>query len=306
MDESTQIAIPVLLGPTASGKTALTEQICERYPNVEIVSADSRQVYIGMDIGTAKPSAQLLEKVPHHLIDLVAPDIPYSAGKFARDATHAIESIMARGNVPLISGGTGFYVRALFEGLKAPPADQEVYAKLEERMNLEGYPTLLAELYRLDPRAAGLHPPENRLKTLRALTCYYQTGTPYSDFLARSTGVNSKYRAVVFCLMPERDLLYERINDRVISMVDQGLIAETDRLISKGYTADMPGMKTVGYREAMLHLAGELSFEETIASIQQATRRYAKRQVTWFRGQLEEPTYAENPEGWESWIEKVV
>ena len=177
------VPIPVLVGPTASGKTALSEQIHDQYPAVEIISADSRQIYIGMDIGTAKPPQSFLQRVPHHLIDILRPDVLYSAGTFARDAGSAINAILQQDKIPLITGGTGFYIRALFEGLQAPAADPVIYSRLEKRMEVEGYDVLLQELHRLDPSAAEILPPENRAKTFRALACYYQTGVPYSQYL---------------------------------------------------------------------------------------------------------------------------
>ncbi len=300
------IAIPVLVGPTASGKTALSEQIHAQYPEVEIISADSRQIYVGMDIGTAKPPQAFLQRVPHHLVDIIHPDVRYSAGKFARDASAAINAILERGKIPLIAGGTGFYIRALFEGLQAPAADPVMYSQLEKRVEVEGYDALLEELYRLDPNAAKVLPPENRAKTLRALACCLQTGVPYSQFLLEQKEILPVYKPVPFCLMPDRNLLYERINLRVVDMVNAGLLEETQKLLAQGYTTESPGMKTVGYKEALQYLSGDFSHEEMITAIQQSTRRYAKRQVTWFRGQLPETTtYAETTEGWGEWFSRA-
>ena len=302
-----RVPVPVLVGPTASGKTALTEQIHKRFPSVEIISADSRQIYIGMNIGTAKPSGEFLERIPHHLVDIIHPDVAYSAGKFARDAGEAIQAVLQRGNIPLVAGGTGFYIRALFEGLKAPAADPAIYAELEKRMKNEGYDALLSELHRIDPDAARILPSENRSKTFRALACYYQTGVPYTRFLDEGRTFESPFEPMVFCLLPERAQLYERINQRTVQMVEDGLVEETKGLVDAGYSAGSPGMKTVGYKEALEFLDGNISLGEMTGAIQQATRRYAKRQMTWFRGQLPENTaYADSPENWSEWFSQVV
>lgn len=302
------VIVPVIAGPTASGKTALSFRLFDRHPGIEIVSADSRQIYIGMDVGTAKPSPERRRQVPHHLIDILTPDRAYSAGMFARDAAHAMEEIGERRGIPLVVGGTGFYLRALFEGLQAPEVDPAVYAGLEERMNAGGYPALLEELRRVDPAAAAMHPPENRVKTLRALACYHQTGVPYSTFLSSASSGGTRYVPHMLCLMPERRVLYDRINDRVLEMVDEGLIEETRRLMELGYGPESPGMKTVGYAEAMEHIAGRLTLEEMIAAIRQSTRRYAKRQITWFRNQFPDATFVADPESrevdewWSRWL----
>lgn len=303
---SAGIPVPVLVGPTASGKTALTERIHESFPSVEIISADSRQIYIGMDIGTAKPSDEFLARIPHHLVDIIHPDVAYSAGKFERDATDAITAILERGHIPLVAGGTGFYIRALFEGLKAPAADPAVYAELEERMEAEGYDALLRELHSVDPDAARILPPENKSKTFRALACFYQTGVPYTRFLSEGRTSESAFEPVPFCLLPDRAWLYDRINQRTVRMVEDGLIEETQGLLDAGYDASSPGLRTVGYKEALEFLDGAGTVDEMTAAIQQATRRYAKRQMTWFRGQLPENTvYTDDPGNWMDWFSAV-
>ena len=298
--------IPVLVGPTASGKTALTAHIHDQYPSIEIISADSRQIYTGMDIGTAKVSRAFREAIPHHLIDILTPDVKYSAGKFARDAASAIQEIFQRGNVPLIVGGTGFYIRALFEGLQAPPTDPTVLEMLEKRMDNEGYDQLVLELQRVDPQAAQYHPPENRVKTLRALACYHQTGIPYSHYRQSESVAEFAYRPNVYCLMPDRAELYSRINNRAIAMLDDGLVEETQKLIALGYSPESPGLRTVGYKEVLAYMAGDCTRDEMVAGIQQSTRRYAKRQMTWFRRQLKEAQYSSTFDGWQDWFEGVI
>jgi tRNA dimethylallyltransferase len=271
----------VIVGPTASGKTALSLALAERFPLVEIVSADSRQIYAGMDIGTAKPSADELRAIPHHLIDIVTPDTLYSAGRYAVDARAAIDDIIARGGMPLVVGGSGFYVKALFHGLGAPAVDQRVLDDLTERAAREGYDALYDELLRVDPAAA--HSPNNRVKLLRALACWHQTGERYSAFEGEEAIGAAPYEPLYIGIAPGRAELYERINQRVLTMMRQGLVAETEELLRRGYDADSPGMKTVGYAEVIRYLAGDLAYDAAVALIQQSTRRYAKRQMTWFR-----------------------
>ncbi len=299
-------AIPVIIGPTASGKTGLSLKLAHALSTelgrvAEIVSADSRQVYSGMDIGTAKPGIKERQGIPHHLLDIVTPDINYTAGMFAVDARKCIHQILERGNVPVVVGGSGFYVQALFEGLSAPPADPKVYVQLEERMEHEGYEALYAELYAVDPIAARAHSQNNRVKTLRALACYLQTGKPYSSYSGDST-VNeqgaepaTKFRAKYLGLNPPRPELYERINSRVLEMINDGLVEEARALLDTGYTATSPGMRTVGYAEAICYLNGELGHGAMVSAIQQATRRYAKRQVTWFK-RVDEVHWLEGPD----------
>ncbi|MEP7219325.1 MAG: tRNA (adenosine(37)-N6)-dimethylallyltransferase MiaA [Bacteroidota bacterium] len=290
--------IPVIAGPTASGKTGLALALAERIDSIEIVSADSRQIYMGMDIGTAKPTDEELRAVPHHMIDIITPDILFSAGEYAARAREIIAEILDRGNQPLVVGGSGFYVRALFEGLTAPTVDQEILARLAERGVSEGYEILYDELTRIDPVAASAHSPNNHVKLLRALCCWYQTGVPYSRFSSAQAETQLPYVPRYLALGPPREMLYERINARVLEMIASGLIAETEGLLAAGYSASSPGLKTVGYAEALKHIAGEIGGAEMIAMIQQSTRRYAKRQMTWLRNVdgvrwMEQPDVAE-------------
>jgi len=273
----------VIVGPTASGKTMLSLELAARFAAIEIVSADSRQIYRGMDIGTAKPSPAELASVPHHMIDIVTPDALYSAGLYAAAARSAIGEILQRGKIPLVVGGSGFYIKALFEGLSAPTVDQELLLRLQERGEREGWGLLYDELRRIDPAAAEAHSSNNHVKILRALCCYYQTGQLYSAFTGADTLAASPWRPRYFGIAPPRELLYERINARVVAMLDAGLLEETASLVALGYDAASPGLRTVGYAEALGHLSGELDAATMRSAIQQSTRRYAKRQMTWFR-----------------------
>lgn len=279
------VTVPVIGGPTAAGKTALAIDLAHRIGGVEIVSADSRQVYIGMDIGTAKPTFEERQGVPHHLIDIVTPDRLFSAGEFAERAAVVIDAIRARGNTPLVVGGSGFYVRALFEGLGAPTVDRELLKQLTERGEREGYDVLHRELAAVDPVAAAAHSPNNHVKTLRALCCYHQTGRPYSSFLGVGPVGAPRYSPVQLVLAPPRAELYERINRRAAAMLDAGFVEEVRRLVEEGYGADSPGLRTVGYTEVLAHLAGTITSERMLELIRQGTRRFAKRQMTWYRNQ---------------------
>ncbi len=295
------IRVPVLVGPTASGKTALVLRIAESDPRIEVISADSRQVYIGMDIGTAKPPKEIRDRIPHHLIDILTPDQAYSAGRFARDARAAIDAVLSRGHIPVVTGGTGFYVRALFEGLSAPAVDREIVAELERRAGTEGYEVIYEELKRVDPEAAEMHPKENRVKTFRALACWLQTGEKYSRFLQQEKE-SMQLRPMICTLLPERRELYERINDRVYEMFEQGLVLETESLLRAGFKSDDPGLITVGYREVIAMIQGRMSPHEVIPAVQQSTRRYAKRQMTWFGNQLTGDRVVRSPEEGEEWL----
>ncbi|HVZ39567.1 MAG TPA: tRNA (adenosine(37)-N6)-dimethylallyltransferase MiaA [Candidatus Kapabacteria bacterium] len=275
--------VPVIFGPTCSGKTALALELAQCAERVEIVSADSRQIYLGMDIGTAKPSRQERSIAPHHFIDIVTPDTLYSAGRYAAEARACIADILERGGAPLVVGGSGFYIKALFEGLSAPTADPAVLERLAERGEREGYAALYEELIRVDPQAAATHSPNNHVKTLRALGCYYQTGMPYSSWLASEGLPAAAFVPAYHGIAPPRERLYANINARVHRMLTEGLLDEVRALLAAGQDADAPGLRTVGYAEALRYLRGELDLETMTALIQQSTRRYAKRQMTWFR-----------------------
>jgi tRNA dimethylallyltransferase len=216
------------------------------------------------------------------MIDVVGPEVLYSAGMFADAAGTAIRDIIARGRSPLVVGGSGFYVKALFEGLGAPSVDPAILAALELRLAEEGAEALHAELTALDPTAAAAHSSNNVVKTLRALACYYQTGRPYSSYLSEPPAV-AEWTPSYLAIAPERTTLYERIDDRVLAMIDAGLIEETERVLASGVAPDAPGLRTVGYVETVAFLRGETDRATLIASTQQSTRRYAKRQMTWLR-----------------------
>lgn len=270
----------VLSGPTASGKTALALSLAGILP-LEIVSADSVQVYRGLDIGTAKPAPEELRAVPHHLIDVADPDEPYDAGRFVREAEEAIRGIRDRGGFPLVSGGTGMYIRALLRGLDPLPTDPAVRAALSLRWKEEGGASLFEELRRVDPAAAAAIHPSDRIRVLRALEVAAVSGTPPSRLKGRWSAPGRRYRVLFLVLAPDRQELHRRIERRVDGMFRDGLVEEARGLLAKGYGPDLKAMRSLGYRHAISHLSGEIPLDRAIAETKRDTRRYAKRQETW-------------------------
>jgi tRNA dimethylallyltransferase len=272
----------VLIGPTASGKTAVSLPLAEHL-GAEIISADSRQIYRFMDIGTAKPTAAERARVPHHFVDFLNPDQDYNAGDFGIQGRAEIERIFARGRVPLVVGGSGLYVRSLIDGFfDGPPADPEIRAGLERQFAEGGTEVLLSELRRVDPVFAGRVDPTKPRRMIRALEVYHVTGRPISE-LHEELKPEIPFALKVFGLSWPRPALYRRINERCKEMVEQGLLEEVEALVLKGYGPGLNALNTVGYAEAFAMRAGRLTRDEMIALFSQNTRRYAKRQMTWFR-----------------------
>jgi tRNA dimethylallyltransferase len=273
----------LLLGPTASGKSALALQLAQEIP-LEIVSIDSAQVYRGMDIGTAKPTAAERAAVPHHLLDLRDPSEPYSAADFVRDATAAIADIRARGKRPLVVGGTMLYAKALREGLSdLPRADATVRARLEAQAQAEGWPALHARLAQVDPATVARLPPNDRQRIQRALEVWETTGVPLSQ-LQNAPRKPPLALATVALLPADRGELRRRIAQRFDAMLAAGFLDEVRSLIERGdLHADLPSMRAVGYRQAWayLHDDGDLATLRTAAV--HATAQLAKRQITWLR-----------------------
>jgi tRNA dimethylallyltransferase len=277
------LPLVVLCGPTASGKTALALELAQRLP-LEVVSADSRQVYRGMDIGTAKPLAAERAQVAHHLIDVAEPDQPFSAADFVRLARPAVASIAASGSHPLVVGGTGLYIRALTEGLvDAPAADAELREALWRVEQEEGEGTLHRRLLALDPETAARTHPRNLVRIIRALEVIELSGCRLSELQQAHAFAERPYRLLQLGLLPERQILDRRIDRRVEAMLASGLLAEVDALLSRGFGAGSKALQTIGYRECVQHLRGALTLEQAVARIQLETRKYAKRQLTWFR-----------------------
>jgi len=276
-------ALPVICGPTAVGKTALALKLAEEFDG-EIVSADSRQVFRLMDIGTAKPSAEEQQTARHHLIDVAWPDEEFHAAHFLTHAEPVIKDIMQRGKRPLLVGGTGLYIKALTEGLlEAPSADQAFRDHLHARAEEEGRPALHAELANVDPASAARLHPNDLIRIIRALEVYEQSGRPLSVLQDNHGFRGQPYRTIKICLNLDRDILYQRINRRAKVMLEQGLLAEAELLLKAGYDPALKTLRTIGYRQAFALLRGEMSYGEALDSLQQSTRRYAKQQLTWLR-----------------------
>lgn len=271
----------ILTGPTGVGKTALSLSLAQHL-NAEIISADSRQVYRNLDIGTAKPDAEALATVPHHFIDERELGQSFSAGQFAEEAAHRIEDILARGRTPLIVGGSTLYLHALQHGLAdIPPIDESVRHHLQARLTREGAAALYGELERVDPASAATMDPTKSQRIVRALEVYEGTGTPLSHYHANQSPPRFTFRT--FVLHRDRAELYARIESRVDAMLEQGLLEEVESLHSRGYDRDLNPLRTIGYEELFAFLNDEIRFEEAVRLIKRNSRRYAKRQLTWFR-----------------------
>jgi len=272
-----------LCGPTASGKSALACQLAARF-NAEIVSADSRQIYRFMDIGTAKPTPAEQSVARHHLIDIVDPDEAFTVADFVERASTTIADITARGKLPLVVGGTGLYLRALTEGLADVPAsDDALREELLRREQEEGEGALYRRLLAIDPQqAAGIHP-NNLVRIVRALEVYELSGVAMSAYQQNHRFADNRYQALKIYLQWPRDVLYRRIEERVDQMVAGGLLEEVERLLASGFGQELKSMKAIGYREIIAYLNGKYTLVEAIGQIKQETRRYAKRQETWFK-----------------------
>ena len=273
------------MGPTASGKTAVALELASRLP-LEIVSVDSAQVFIGMDIGTAKPDRATLEKFPHHLIDLAPPEASYSAARFRADALRVMREIAARGRIPLLTGGTMLYFKALREGLSdLPQADAELRREIDAQARQRGWPALHAELAALDPEAAARLKPTDAQRIQRALEVVRLTGAPLAASLARRTEDALPFRLIQFALLPsDRAVLHERIARRFDAMLAAGLLDEVSGLRKKHRLhAGLPSMRCVGYRQAWDFLEGAIDRAALREKGIAATRQLAKRQLTWLR-----------------------
>lgn len=276
----------VLLGPTASGKTDLSLTQAERF-NGEIVGCDSVAVYRGMEIGTAKPSREERARIPHHVIDIYSPDEHSTAGDYARRAREAIHAITARGRLPIVTGGTGLYLRALLEGLFAgPQRSQELRTRLERSHARHGTGWLHRILARLDAASAERIHANDTPKLIRATEVSLAARRPMSEAWKEGREPLQGFRILRIGLDPPRQALYARINERAARMFDDGLIEETRRLVEM-YGESPRAFDSLGYRQARAVLRGEMSREEAVAAAQQGHRNYAKRQQTWFRREPE-------------------
>jgi tRNA dimethylallyltransferase len=273
----------VVAGPTASGKSALALALASRFEG-EIISCDSVAVYREFEVGTAKPSPEERACIPHHLVDVVAPDAYFTAGEYARRAREAAREITARQRLPIVCGGTGLYLRAMLDGLFAGPERDE---RLRERLREHRRPGALWRLLRRhDPEAAARIHPNDHPKLIRAIEVSAAAARPMSELLREGRDAIQGYRILRIGLSPERSALYERINLRCARMFERGLVEETRALLTH-YGAEIFAMRSLGYRQAAEHLRGECTLAEAVARAQQGHRNYAKRQLTWFRADAE-------------------
>jgi len=273
-----------LMGPTASGKTSVAMRLAAELP-VDVVSVDSALVYRGMDIGTAKPDAAMLAEVPHQLIDICEPEETYSAGAFVRDAVAAIDGIHAAGRIPLLAGGTMMYFRALTQGIAPlPAADPAIRAALDAEAERDGWPALHQQLASIDSVAAARIADTDSQRIQRALEVFRISGKPLSE-LQRETLQPERYNFIRVALMPpERAILHQRIAERLDQMMDAGFLEEVRRLRERpGLTAESTSMRSVGYRQLWAHLEGETDMRTAAERALFATRKLAKRQITWLR-----------------------
>ncbi len=281
MDEN---RILVLSGPTATGKTGAAVSLARLFP-LEIVNADSMQVYRGMDIGTAKPSPDVRREIAHHLVDVADPDEPYNAGRYVAEAERAILGIRSRGRFPLVVGGTGLYIRALLRGLDPLPSNPSVRARLAGRWEENGGKALYGELMRVDPASAARIHPRDKVRVVRALEVAEIMGEPASTWRGSWSAGRNRYRVLFLVLMISRAELYRRIDSRVDEMFKEGLVEEVRGLLAKGYGRGLSSMGALGYRHVLSHLLDDVSLEKAVGQMKQDTRRYAKRQITWLSGE---------------------
>jgi tRNA dimethylallyltransferase len=301
------LPVLVLTGPTGAGKSAWALRLAERAP-VEIVSVDSALVYRGLDIGTAKPERAVRARIAHHLIDICDPAESYSAGRFVADALDCIRDIHARGRVPLLTGGTMLYLRALRYGLAVlPQAVPELRAAIDARAAREGWPALHGELARLDPEAAGRISAHDSQRIQRALEVCYSAGRPISELQRDTQGSLGEFPLRLWILAPgDRRILHEHLAARFAAMMAAGFLEEVQQLRNRGdLTARHPAMRAVGYRQLWAHLEGAFGLEEAQQRAVAATRQLAKRQLTWMRREAEARWIDPGVDSVTSWIRDI-
>jgi len=295
-----------IIGPTASGKSRLALCIARLIPS-EIVSADSRQVYKAMDIGTAKPSREDMTAVRHHMVDILTPDVSFSAGEYSRLARRAVDGILERRRLPIVVGGSGLYIRALADGMfEGFYTDEAVRAGLKNRVRIEGLASLYRQLEDVDPAAARKIHPNDQKRILRALEVFILSGEPISK-IQRLHTEPSDFESRFYGLDWPRPQLTRRIHDRVDAMVRSGLVTEAETLKGMGYGMEHNALDSVGYKEAFQYLEGNLTLEDMVRLIQRNTRRFAKRQMTWFRGDARVRFLpVSEPVNWDGLAERVL
>ena len=284
MDSFKGKPLVIIAGPTAVGKTALSVRLAEEIGG-EIVSADSMQVYRGMDIGSAKATKEEMRGIPHHLLSIVDPRETFSVARYQKAAAEALSGIYARQRIPILTGGTGFYIQAVLYDIDFTEEESDPeYRKMLYRIAEEKGPEALYEMLREeDPRSADAIPGNNVKRVARALEFLHDTGIRMSEHNARERMKESPFDYRYFVLFTARERLYERIDERVLKMLENGLLSEVKALRDAGMTEEMTSMHAIGYRQLLRYLDGRSSYEEAVSEIQRETRRYAKRQLTWFR-----------------------
>ena len=276
--------IIVLYGPTGIGKTRTAVTLARMF-NGEIIGADSMQIYRRMDIGTAKPTVEEQAGVPHHMIDVAEPDEPFDAARYSAMARKIVADLCRRKVIPFIVGGTGLYIRALIHGIfPSLPSDPALRAVLKEEAGTRGSAFLHRRLHACDPEAARRIHPNDAFRIIRALEVYQLTGEPLSVQQARHGFAEQPFTVLKTGLHLDREILYERINHRVDAMISQGLVDEVRNLLAAGYGPELKSMQSIGYRHMVGYLENRLEWDEAVSTLKRDTRRYAKRQMTWLRG----------------------
>ena len=274
----------IIRGPTASGKTELSLKLAEKYP-IDIISVDSVMVYKGLDIGSAKPSQDILKKFPHHLIDICDPGDKYSAGKFVEDAQQKIRDIQADNRIPVLVGGTMMYYKVLQDGLnELPKANDEIRNQINQEAKDQGWPEMHRKLKGIDPEAAKKIKLNDRQRIQRAIEVYMISGTTISELKKMDSG-NHEFEFLAFSLMPtDREALYQNINLRFDSMIEVGLLDEVISLLDDDLVSvNSHSMQSIGYKEMLDYIGGKISLDEAVDAAKMSSRRYAKRQITWLR-----------------------
>jgi len=275
------IRLIVIVGPTACGKTALSCQVASEF-KAEIISADSRQIYRGMDIGTAKPSLREQEAIPHHFIDVLSPDQRYSAGLFAQEAKELILSLSSKSIPIILTGGTNLYIRSLINGITSvPEISIKVRTQVEKLLQDQGLKESYRQLIELEPQYKIKIHPNDIARTTRALEVYYETGRSLFDFRQEQDSAKSAYETLFIGIQRDRAEIYKRINQRVHNMIEKGLVREVEDLLDMGYSPDLPPLRTIGYKESIEYIKGMSTFNDMIFNIQRKSRIYAKKQITW-------------------------
>ena len=274
--------IIVLVGPTCSGKTKVGISLAQKL-NSEIISADSRQIYKYLTIGTAKPAEDELSKIKHHFVDFLEPDCDYNVSKFETEALDKIEFMFVENKIPIVAGGSGLYIKALIDGIfNSVDVDEEFREELNFKREKLGNEFIYEELKKVDPVSADKMYPQNWKRVMRALEVYHITGEPISKFHEEYKR-EKKYNFVQFGLNWERSVLYKNIDARVDKMIEEGLVKEVQQILAKGFSKNINALNTVGYKEIISFLENEITLDRAIELIKRNTRRYAKRQLTWFR-----------------------